>query len=537
LLFLLTLGGIVIIGRALLYETVGWIAACLYALSPVGVFYASSLWPRGHPAFVVWTLYFCYLAVHRSRPIWLIVAAAVYLFGTYVFLEIAPLGIVFVVALIQNRKVITWWTLPAIALVAALIWIPFIKFESTVNFTDVARFVTSNATVPGDPAWCGEPVDVRLLSTGEPVDVRTLDYRDPPRPRDLSFQRNLFAYQLPATVRSLFNISRLNEWPSAVNLIIGSGLFSFLMVGVGLSFLAIRGSPQTNEVMWIRSGCISAALVLGAILLALIVMRLVDAGIDFRKRDGPHLLVLVSCLGLLAMSVRFIDAPSLSSFLSNARSAQSRTLGILLLISLLVGHIAWSLVTPFEAARRSCWLWPLECLFIAFALRAWVQCLSLRLTRVLLVWLVLVGASISVARQPLEDWYRHGWSGEEQPIVKLLERLAAHRESNEDVSERNVSVSYDIPAPAFILAASSVDRRYNNGMAYDLYLKFKHNLQQELVCADSYSSVSRYLIQEDRHNWKESEGLLLDLHRPRKDTGEYVLLNREGRFSLFWRPR
>jgi hypothetical protein len=204
-LFFLTLAGLVLTGRALSNERVGWLAACLYTGSSVGLFFASSLWPRGHPFFVVWTLYFCYLALQRSKPGWLIPAALLYLFGNYVFPEIAPLGIAFVPVFRQWRKLLPWWVPTTVVGMAILIWAPYLHFESNVHFTDVKRLLNANATVPAEPHWCAEPLDVRNLATGAPVVVSAIDFRYPPRPKSTSLLRNLSS-RLRGTVRSLLRV-------------------------------------------------------------------------------------------------------------------------------------------------------------------------------------------------------------------------------------------------------------------------------------------------------------------------------------------
>ncbi len=72
-------------------------------------------------------------------------------------------------------------------------------------------------------------------------------------------------------------------------------------------------------------------------------------------------------------------------------------------------------------------------------------------------------------------------------------------------------------------------------MAYDLYMKYKYSLQQELVCADTYSRSSRYVILEDRTKGLREGNNWIELHAP-VQREDYILLGREGVFSLLWRP-
>ena len=131
LLFLMTLVGIVLLGRAWWSETVGWIAATLYTFSYIGLFFSASLWQRGHPFFVVWIVYGCYLAVRRSRAHWLLLAVACYVVGVYVHPDLVPVGAVLLVALALNRALLTWWLIPATVLVTALVWAPSCSISTT----------------------------------------------------------------------------------------------------------------------------------------------------------------------------------------------------------------------------------------------------------------------------------------------------------------------------------------------------------------------------------------------------------------------
>jgi len=541
LLFLLTLVGIVLVGRALYDETLGWVAACLYALSPIGLFFASSLWPRGHPCLAIWTLYFCFLAVRRSRAVWLVVAASIYLFGLYVFPEIAPVGIAFIVAVTCRPKLLSHWTLPAITVIAILIWAPYVRLQHRVHFVDVARLISANGAVPGEPNWCGEPPQVRMAGTGEPVNIRTADYRYPPRPTNVSTVRGLLSYRIPATVLSLLRNSTLgkgDEWHSRLSALSSVAMFSLVMLGAALSSLFVpRPFGRRSE----RSGvqvlgvcCVVAASALALVLFALTLMRWADAGVNWGRLDGLYVLSVILLLVLLKFATRRIDERQLlPSITSIGCSAGAGTLWTMLLLSLLAGKLLWSAIAPFDT-RRLLWLWPVECLYIALALTVCYKCVSVRWLRVLLVAstiavLVVPSARGLRARDP------NSWSGTDHPIIRLLDRLAAHR-TLVDNEERSVSLSYDIPADKFNAAASSVDSRYSIGMGYDLYLKYKHSVSQELVCADSYSPESRYVIREAPAGAGREGASLVEFHPPSKRWDGYELLGQEGRFLLLRRP-
>ena len=108
--------------------------------------------------------------------------------------------------------------------------------------------------------------------------------------------------------------------------------------------------------------------------------------------------------------------------------------------------------------------------------------------------------------------------------------------SAEAVGNQTVSVSYDMPAERFYVAASSVDPRYGQGLPFDLYLRFKYGLRQQPLCAGGYRSGSHYLVREDRPVLPSRDDQRLELHADSVPTRDWVVLNRERDFSLLWRP-
>ena len=536
-LFLLTLAGIVVTGRALFSEALGWLAASLYALSSIGLFFSSSLWPRGHPFFVIWTLYFCFLAVQNSQPVWLVLAATLYILGMYVFLEIAPLAIVFILALWYRRKLLVWWVMPAVALIAVLVWAPYLRVQSRVHFVDVKRILTANIRMPAEPNWGAERLMVRRVATDEPVDLVTMEYGYPPKPKGSLPQ--IFAYRLSATLISLFRTSRLgDEFDGPKNTMFSALLCSLVLLGGSLSFFVFRPSNENGSTKLILRSCRAAICGLTFILLALTFMRFTDWRIYWHEGEILYLLTLIFCLGFVNIGCRLMDTRRMSFFLKTcARSRDSRVITGLLGLSLLTGQLAWSVVAPTEA-RRFLWLWPVECLYVGFALVAYCKCVFSRWVRVLCVSSVIVGLALPL-RHTFGDWYMNGWSGREDPVVRILDQLADHQkrktEGQKTVGISSVGISYDIPADISPLVFSAVDQRYSIGMGYDLYLLYKHSLRQELKCADSYRRGTPYLIYEDRTKIGK-EDRRLELHPPDKSAEGYELLGTEGSFSLFWHP-
>lgn len=535
-LFVLTLVGILLLGRVLLNETCAWIAVSLYAFSFIGLHFATSLWPRGHPVFVVWILYFSFIAVERSRPLWLLAAVVCYGFGTYVFVEIAPIAVVFLVALAARPSLLSWWFVALSLISVALMWWPYLQFQQAVSFIDVKRLASNNSIIPGLPDWCGEQPLIVVPASGQIVEFRSLDLRFPPPPKNLSHVGELFAYRLPAAVRSLFWNTHSD---TRLGLIRSSAFSLLLLLGVSVSGLRVVGRSDTGSDR--RRLRIISLIIAGAAAFVIVTFKLANifnGRFDWNTSDSMVLFGLLagSILTSLVLTAKpRHHSPWPSSQLS---AAPSRTVNVLLLSALIVGQLGWSFIAPAES-RRFMWLWPIQCLLVAFAICELCRCLQWRWRSLIGLALLLVcGFAGPAVSSRVRDWHADGWGGRNEPVIHLIDLLAEHEQRlGRGQADGPLSVSYDLPGEPFLLAANSVDRRYTIGMGYDLYLKFKHSRRQALQCADSYNPTSRYVIREAR-TAREYEARLspLSYHSARPDDNRYVLLGKEGDYALFWKP-
>src|SRR5262249_19120025 len=85
-----TLVGIFLLARFHLGTRCALLAVLLWGLSKFGLYFASTIWPRGHPFFYVWMLYWVAKWVQSNRSEFLFAAILTWAIGTYVTLEIAP---------------------------------------------------------------------------------------------------------------------------------------------------------------------------------------------------------------------------------------------------------------------------------------------------------------------------------------------------------------------------------------------------------------------------------------------------------------
>lgn len=148
-LFVLTAVGLYLLGKEAFSKSVGVWAVAVYCMSERGLFFASSLWPRGHPVFVVWTVLFLCWWTSRRRAVWLAAAAATFAVGMYVFMEILPLAIAVGFVWLKYRPPIRLWSLVTAVLVGGVVWAPYLHFESQRDWRDL-RAILSRKSLPLD---------------------------------------------------------------------------------------------------------------------------------------------------------------------------------------------------------------------------------------------------------------------------------------------------------------------------------------------------------------------------------------------------
>src|SRR5262249_50095074 len=89
ILYFGTLVGIFLLARAYFGVGCALLAVVIYGLSFLGLGNASGLWPRGHPFFYVWMVYWTTRWVMSRKTTYLAAAIVTWAAGMYVFMEIA----------------------------------------------------------------------------------------------------------------------------------------------------------------------------------------------------------------------------------------------------------------------------------------------------------------------------------------------------------------------------------------------------------------------------------------------------------------
>jgi hypothetical protein len=514
----------------------------LYAFSSLGQFFAVSLQPRGHPFFAVWILYFSILALKTSRSSWFILATGLFVFGLYVFLEIAPLAVLFVAVPIMNPRLLKWPVLPAVALLCLLVWGPYLSLQRNVDFIDLTRIVTQNAVMPGTPYWCAKPTAMEIAGTDELFDFQPLlhgsfryDPTRPPAPEFKGILHEFVLHRIPILVKSLFwNLfprggRGWGDWVAA------GGLFALLMLGIRLLYQKSIGNDLG---IWDFGGTRSLVLLISGVT---VLLRLIMKSSQVRSvgASWPQLEFEIwdlqrTLFGSLIWFVPILLGSRLAPGRKDAAGIIHKDRGkqisaILILLALIAGYLTWASVAATES-RRFWWLWPVEALIIAFTVTTLAQRLKLARLRafLLVIPLVMTLANSEVITQ-LNSWYKLGWSGTEDPIIQLLGQMVQRDNLTAD-SAPTVSLSYDIAIQPLYIAASSVDRRYRPGMAYDVYLEHRYGIRNEVNCVDGFVLPSHYVIREDRPD-SIRKGFI-EFRALSNKENRYVLVSRIGNFSL-----
>jgi hypothetical protein len=167
LLYLGTLLGIFLLARAALGIRCAYLSVALYGLSGLGLYFAGSLWPIGHPFFYVWMVYFAVHWVTRRDARYLAAAAVIWAVGMVVDMAIAPAALVLPALWLIYRPPL-WSRVHLIAAALALaVWFPYLQFEMDRGFADLRSQLLRQNIFPGHykETWCDPNLTVAYVST------------------------------------------------------------------------------------------------------------------------------------------------------------------------------------------------------------------------------------------------------------------------------------------------------------------------------------------------------------------------------------
>jgi hypothetical protein len=451
------------------------LAAALWGLSESGIFFAHSLWPRGHPFFFVWMAYFTLHWVRRRNAWYFAAALVTSAAGTLVFLEIAP-ALTILPAL--------WWfyrppidvrhTALAVA-VALLLWFPYLRFESTRGFNDLRSQLYREAVhTELNAGWCDPsmiPAEWNAETTG-PEQSGAIKRAVATVANRIKFGPPMaianFRSVLPgAWILLAVGIAAALAVPALVSL---PGIFAVVFQVCGV--LLVAGPIAVNE--WTVARFLSA-----------------DGRLDAQNLSALRIGGLVALLlgaGLLLYAKR------LHEYVTRARAYLADAPGLnnlkLVAICLALPWAAQLLVVEGPRPERFWWLWGLQTVVLAGGLavvRATPICSALAAC----VLVAVTANDLSTSR--IQSWAVDGWAGKDNAALPAIDYVA---QSMIGAGVRSAAIGYEVEFDRFMATFHGVDSRYKVGKELDFVLLRRHGLTNTNRCAEGLSSADAYRIVE-----------------------------------------
>jgi hypothetical protein len=452
LLHLGTLLGVFLLARRSFGMRCAYLSVILYGLSGLGLSFAGSLYPIGHPFFYVWLAYFAVQWVTCRDAKYLAAAMATWTVGMYVDMAITPAVLILpALWLIYRPPLFSKLHLIAAAVTLAL-WYPYLQFEMERGLADLKSLFTLHNIVPANykEAWC----DPNL----------TLEYSMSPSMPSPSGSNTL----QEAQSKGLTVLDRLLRRGRRVV----------------VNFNEVAPSPGVGLLLTVLA--LSSLGVLSVTALVSRVCRFVT-----RQRMIPGSMTAKSSLSHAVIALQEIG---------NKIETE------LFVLSLVVPWLTLLIVAELDNQGRFFWLWPLQ----AIALSAFITNIMMRLRLPSFVlWLscmALIGAVLSPPFQShLKSWLRNGWAGSDPEEVQVVDYVADRLRSDHT---RHAAIGYQIFIYDFMAKYAIIDRQYKVGAEFDFLFKQRHGIANTDQCAEGVSPVDEYRIVQTRP--KSHEGSTRD---------------------------
>jgi hypothetical protein len=535
LLYLGTLVGIFLLTRACLGNSCALLATALWGISASGLWFAHSLWPRGHPFFFVWMVYWTVQWVKKNNPYFLGAALFTWAVGIYVFLEIAPAIVVVPAAWLLCRPTLRVGPILLAVTLSAIVWFPYLRFESGRHFIDLKSQLLRHQIYPANykQSWCDPG-----LATGSWQEIWN------PAPPEAQHDPTALATLrlLVARIRGRGNLilnSLLLSNFQYRSLIPGSGVGLFAMTLLGLSTLFAStltraDSPAANQ-SWInRLKRIGIAALLAGVMFN---EKFVAYGTADGILESSNVLILRCCQAILLGGGILLIAcrQRLVSVLARLAPDEPRDAqgARLLAVALSVSWFLMLVVTGVDRLERFWWLWPLQ--VIAFA--SFVTYLPMRLKAPRwITWagtlaIILVVAANSLLASRLHGWFTDGWPGTDAPEIQLSDYVANLVSTR---GERQASIGYELYVYHFMAMLHKTDPLYKVGAQLDTVFKYHHGIVNTNKCAEGVSQEDQYRIVQP-----SAEGIDDPAARVRIDAQRDSLFRMTrafGPYQVFQRP-
>jgi hypothetical protein len=439
-LYLGTLLGVFVLARRSFGMRCAYLSVILYGLSGLGLSFAGSLWPIGHPFFYVWLAYFAVQWVTCRNAKCLAAALIVWTVGMYHDMAITPAVLILpALWLFYRPPLFSKLHLIAAAVTLAL-WYPYLQFEMERGLADLKSLFLRHNITPANykEAWC----DPNL----------TLDYLTSPSMPSPSGSNTLQAQSKGLTVLERL-LRRGRRVVVNFNEVAPSPAVSLLLTALALSSLAV----------------LSVTALVSRVCRFVTRQRMI--GSMTAKSSVSHAVIALQEIGNKIETELFV-------------------------LSLVVPWLTLLIVAELDNQGRFFWLWPLQ----AIALSAFITNIMARLRMppsvLLLSYTVLIGVVVMPPFQShLKAWLRNGWAGSDAQEVQVVDYVANRLRSD---GIQRTAIGYQIFIYEFMAKYNIIDSQYKVGADFDLLFKFRHGIANTDRCAEGVSSHDEYRIVQTR---------------------------------------
>ncbi len=520
----LTLIGVWLLARTCADNRTAALVVAMYALSALGLYFATSLWPRAKPGAFVWMTYFTVLWGLRREARYLAAALIVYAIGMYIFLEMAPAILAIALVWLVYRPPIRATALVVAAVVSLAVWAPHLMFEAPRGFSDIKDQLLLSNVAPDTSAELSAYGEA--LGTWNPQSETLGEYQ--PRVEEVAanslagrakklffrgfyFGRNLlalFTHQNPlGLIAGLIFLLPLLAWGSQ-GLRLPERLRSWTQLtwlGVLLFFVAIGANQKTAGLLMGRTLDRGEAAKIW-----LVEAALVAAGAALVGRS---------------MTARGLERAE-QAFAPDRGTEENQPLQMLLLC--FVGP--WLVQCLAATFVKYCWwLWGLQLVVLGLAAsyiprrRGWPAWSVLALEAVAIAAVVLNSAVLNRVR----DWRTEGFAGATPSIVEAADRLAGEIQVGDETAP---IIGYLLFFNGYELLGNKIDPRYRIGAPLDQYLATRYGINNGRENAEGVSPLDEYRLVENRPRTNKPNRFRV------ADQDEFEIMAESGTYSL-WKRR
>ena len=498
LLFSGTLIGIFLLARACFGLQCALISAALYGLSQLGLHFAASLWPRGHPFFYVWMIYFTDRWVREKNPKHLAFALVTWAAGMYVFMEIAPALFILPAVWLLHRPPVRLRTLLFTGVVILAIWYPYLRFEAGRRFIDLRSQVQRKYILPENfkDAWCDSNATLEIWTGQAYRPFLNFEPKAGETIEDNSVFKAWSRLLLPArgmTGLFLANFQRAAQIPG-VSLVLTLMVVS-TMVFVSLSETSLQGIRRfcRSRLKLIGWGLILCAVLGNEFFLASCLAP--DRSLSESTRLPIRALQIILLLSGLALLIRKYEAVRrlFDRAVQNARSIESGTRPRVLVISLLIPWLILVVIVDPSWAPRLFWLWPLQIIFLAASVTYVPKKLKIARPLIWMSQIVLGGLILAnpFLANRLNSWIASGYAGRDADEIQAVDYIGDQVRSQ---GRARAAIGYQIVTSAYMPSFHILDPQYKVGAQFDFYFRQRHGILNTDLCAEGTSPRDEYQI-------------------------------------------